>query len=159
MPMFSQALANATIASDSTTGTSRGSAKNHATGQAPAVITATVSSPRSRLMVKPVSYSARLGTFSRISASSTPRPENASIACQKPVANATRPKSSGNSSRTSTSVLTMPSARVHMRQPISQAAPAAVRCRMEACSDFESCSVASVMGAIDTGSPGNAPRS
>ena len=46
-----------------------------------------------------------------------------STAPAKPVANATRPKSAGSSSRASTSVLINPSPRVAMRQPTIQPAP------------------------------------
>ncbi len=86
--------------------------------------------------MKAVSSSAGVGALWRITPSSMPIQENASMETEKLEASAIRPKSAGASRRTRTSVLIRPSARVAMRQATTQPAPRAVFARMDALSSL-----------------------
>src|SRR5215472_10129757 len=82
--------------------------------------------PRKAFAVNAASYVARLLWLARTSASCTPISAKMSIAREKLMARATRPKSAGTRMRASTSVLRKPRARVAARQPMVQPAPLAV---------------------------------
>ena len=127
MPIFSKDVMIMPIDKASMIGTSRSSEKKLATGTANPRIRAAVSRPRRTDRVKAVSYIARSGLRSRISASATPTEESASAAAMKPVARAIRPKSVGSSSRTRISVLSSPIFRVASRHAMTHPAPLAVR--------------------------------